>query len=387
MSSWLSIAVYSTERGYFTAIFENITERKRAEEALRESENKFRVLAETSPAAIFLYQGEKYIYVNPMAQTLTGYSREELLAEDAWGWIHTDFQHMVKERAIGRQLGEQLPTRYEVKYSSKDGREGWVDFTAGRVEYGGKPAGLAMAFDITERKRVEEALIKSKVQAELYIDLMGHDINNMHQVALGYLELARDMPAGEGQAMFLDKPVEVLQRSTLLIQNVRKLQKLCDGVFKTELVDVCKVLSDVQRESGAVPNKRVMLNFNGYERRFVRANELLYDVFANLVSNAIKHTGDRADIIVDLDIVKDNGSRYYRVMVEDNGPGIPDDFKATIFNRTLKGTNNAKGMGLGLYLAKSLVDSYNGRVWVEDRIIGDHTKGARFVVIIPAVEK
>ncbi len=325
--------------------------------------------------------------MNPMAQTLTGYSREELLAEDAWGWIHTDFQHMVKERARGRQLGEQLPTRYEVKYSSKDGREGWVDFTAGRVEYGGKPAGLAMAFDITERKRVEEALIKSKVQAELYIDLMGHDINNMHQVALGYLELARDMPAGEGQAMFLDKPVEVLQRSTLLIQNVRKLQKLCDGVFKTELVDVCKVLSDVQRESGAVPNKRVMLNFNGYERRFVRANELLYDVFANLVSNAIKHTGDRADIIVDLDIVKDNGSRYYRVMVEDNGPGIPDDFKATIFNRTLKGTNNAKGMGLGLYLAKSLVDSYNGRVWVEDRIIGDHTKGARFVVIIPAVEK
>ncbi len=104
--------------------------------------------------------------------------------------------------------------------------------------------------------------------------------------------------------MFLDKPIEVLQRSALLIQNVSKLQKLCDGVFKTELVDVCKVLSDVQREYGAVPNKRVMLNFNGYEHRFVRANELLYDVFANLVSNAIKHTGDRADIIIDLDHCK-----------------------------------------------------------------------------------
>jgi signal transduction histidine kinase len=130
-----------------------------------------------------------------------------------------------------------------------------------------------------------------------------------------------------------------------------------------------------------------MLNINGYERCFVRANELLHDVFANLVSNAIKHTGDRADIVVDLDAVKDNGSRYYRVMVEDNGPGIPDDFKPKIFNRTLKGTNSARGMGLGLYLVKSLVDSYGGRVWVEDRIFGDHTKGAKFVVMLPAVDE
>ena len=126
--------------------------------ALRESENKFRVLAETSPAAIFLYQGEKYLYVNPMAETLTGYSRDELLTEDAWGWIHADFRDLVRERAIRRQQGELLPTRYEVKYCSKDGREGWVDFTAGLIEYGGKPAGLAMAFDVSERKRAEDKL-------------------------------------------------------------------------------------------------------------------------------------------------------------------------------------------------------------------------------------
>ena len=73
-------------------------------------------------------------------------------------------------------------------------------------------------------------------------------------------------------------------------------------------------------------------------------------------------------------------------MVEDDGPGIPDDFKGTIFNRMLKGTDKAKGMGLGLYLVKSLVESYGGRVWVEDRVQGDHTKGARFVVMLPAIE-
>jgi PAS domain S-box-containing protein len=241
--------------------------------------------------------------------------------------------------------------------------------------------------DIIERTLAEKQLVDSKKQAELYLDLMGHDINNMHQIALGYLELARDMPAGDGQAVFLDKPMEVLQRSAQLISNVRKLQKLRDGVFQDRDVDVCRVVSDVQREYGAMPNKTITLNLNGLERCNVRANELLHDVFSNMVSNAVKHTGDRADILVGVDIVKYKGGRYCRVMIEDDGPGIPDDFKERIFNRALKSTDKAKGMGLGLYMVKSLVDSYNGRLWVEDRVLGDHTKGARFVVMLPVVEK
>jgi signal transduction histidine kinase len=245
---------------------------------------------------------------------------------------------------------------------------------------------VGIADDVTERKRAEEALKEAKQQAELYLDLMGHDINNMHQIALGYMEIARDMHPVAGQGEFLDKPIEVLQRSARLIQNVRKLQKLKDGVFQTQEVDACELLVDVQREFGAVPHKAITLNLNSCERCHVRANELLHDVFANLVSNAIKHTGDRADIVIDLDIVEDNDGLYCRFVVEDNGPGIPDDFKKVIFNRVLKGTDKAKGMGLGLYLVKSLVESYDGKVWVEDRVKGDHTKGAKFVVMLPATE-
>ena len=143
----------------------------------------------------------------------------------------------------------------------------------------------------------------ARAQAEFYVDLMGHDISNMHQIALGYLELARDIQPDAGQTEFIDKPIEVLQRSARLIKNVRKLQKLRDGVFQTEGIDVCKVLVDVQREFGAVPDKTITLNLNGFEHCHVRANELLHDVFANLVSNAIKHTGEHADIVVDLDVV------------------------------------------------------------------------------------
>jgi signal transduction histidine kinase len=240
--------------------------------------------------------------------------------------------------------------------------------------------------DVTERKWAEEELKDAKAQAELYLDLMGHDINNMHQIALGYLEMARDIPASGERNEFLDKSVEVLQRSTQLIKNVRKLQKLHEGVFQTQEVDVPAVLRDVQREFGALPDKTVTLDLNGFKHCQVRASELLYDVFSNLVSNAIKHTGEKASILMELDVVKEEGYRYCRVVVEDDGPGIPIDFKAIIFNRALKGTTKAKGMGLGLYLVKSLVESYGGRVWVEDRVPGDHSQGARFVVLLPAAD-
>lgn len=73
--------------------------------------------------------------------------------------------------------------------------------------------------------------------------------------------------------------------------------------------------------------------------------------------------------------------------IDDNGPGVPDDMKEMIFNRLSRGDTKAKGSGLGLYLVKSLVESYSGRVWVEDRVKGNHTQGARFVVMLPVVEK
>ncbi len=135
-----------------------INDRIRAEKALRESEAKFRVLTETTASAIFIIQGDRFRYVNPAFEKQTEYSFGELLEMSFWDMVHPDFQNLARERGLARQRGDSVPSRYEFKIVAKGGVEKWVDFTAGVIEYEGKPAMLGTAFDITERKQGEEAL-------------------------------------------------------------------------------------------------------------------------------------------------------------------------------------------------------------------------------------
>jgi PAS domain S-box-containing protein len=359
----------------------DITERKRTEEDfkfIRFALDRF------GDSALWLSSDGRLVYVNETACKSLGYTRDELLSMHVWD-IDPDYPRERFSELWGETKCAPGPLKFETRHIARDGRVFPVEVTSSYTRYGEREYMITFDRDITERKLAEEELGAAKAQAELYLDLMGHDINNMHQIALGYLELARNMPPEPGQGEYLDKSIGVLQRSTQLIRNVRKLQKLTDNMPESHDVDVCQMLAEVQCEFGAVPGKTVTSRIDDCQHCHVRANELLHDVFANLVSNAIKHTGDTADIVIGMDIVDEQG-QYCRVSVEDNGPGVPDDFKPTIFNRMLKGTSKAKGMGLGLYLVKSLVESYSGRVWVEDRVKGDHTKGARFVVMLPAVD-
>ncbi len=162
---FLSTSVVRDEHGTPIALIgvaSDITERKKAEQALRESEEKFRSVAETAATAIFIYQGEFLQYVNPYATTLTGYSQDELLQMHFWDVVHPEHREMILQRGLARQRGEYVPTRYEFKIMTKSGEERWLDFTAGVIQFRGQPAVLGTAFDITDRKRAEEALRESE---------------------------------------------------------------------------------------------------------------------------------------------------------------------------------------------------------------------------------
>ncbi len=167
------LGVAQIENGHIigvTGYARDITEHKQAEEALRASEERFRTLAETTATAIFVYSGEKFIYVNPATEELTGYSAGELLNLRFWDVVHPDFQEMIRQRGLARQRGEDVPTRYEFKIVRKGGEERWVDFTAGKINWHGQPAAIGSAFDITERKQAEEALRASEERFRAYIE-------------------------------------------------------------------------------------------------------------------------------------------------------------------------------------------------------------------------
>jgi PAS domain S-box-containing protein len=139
------------------ALLAEIAERQRVEEALRESEGKFRALAETSSAAIVVYR-EKMLYMNPTAELLLGYSREELLHMAPWGVVPPEFRERGEGHVLRRLHGATAPVHEEYKIVRKDGQERWIDVSTALVQYEGQPAGLGVAIDITERKRAEEEL-------------------------------------------------------------------------------------------------------------------------------------------------------------------------------------------------------------------------------------
>ena len=184
-STYLTALSPILENGIVTKIVgssRNLTERKEVEEVYRESEEKFRTLAESSPAAIMIYQNDRWVYVNPAAEQITGYSKNELYNMKFWEFVHPDFQEITYERGRQRQRGINITPHYELKLITKEGREKWVALTGATTHYEGAPAGLLTAIDITERKEAEEALRESE---ERYRDILDTMEEGYYEVDLG----------------------------------------------------------------------------------------------------------------------------------------------------------------------------------------------------------
>ena len=127
-----------------------------ATKSLQENEAKFRTLAETTAAGIFIHRGETLLYMNPAIEAMGGYTREELLTVDPFDLIHPEYRQLVWERFQARLRGEEVPHRYEVRFIAKNGEDLWVLLCAGMINYEGKPAIIGTLFDITDLKKAEE---------------------------------------------------------------------------------------------------------------------------------------------------------------------------------------------------------------------------------------
>jgi diguanylate cyclase (GGDEF)-like protein/PAS domain S-box-containing protein len=134
------------------------SERKRMEEALRESEEKYRNLFENANEAIFVAQDGKVAFLNPMAVVMIGYTNEELMAKPFIEFIHPDDRDMVIDRHVRRMKGEELPPIYSFRILHRDGHVRWAELNTILINWQGKPATLNFLSNITDRKQAEEAL-------------------------------------------------------------------------------------------------------------------------------------------------------------------------------------------------------------------------------------
>lgn len=234
---------------------------------------------------------------------------------------------------------------------------------------------------IAARDKAEE----EKKRAELYVDIMGHDINNLNQVAMGNLELIKNSDKlPDDLRPMADHALTAVEGSAEIIDNVYKIQKLSSEELHMERIDVNDLVNEAIREAYRPPDKKVEIYYSKSKGMLVEAAPLLKEAFSNIINNAIKYSGPDMHIDIDQKETVLGGKKYYEVSISDNGPGIPDELKRKLFRRFQRGNTGAQGKGMGLYITKMLVERFGGKVCVEDRVPGDYKKGSKFVILLPA---
>ena len=185
----------------------------------------------------------------------------------------------------------------------------------------------------------------------------------------------------------IDIVKQQLKRGTRLASNVRKLSELEDSEIKLDKMDMIKILKKSKELIvNAFPQKNIQIKFNSdYDTLNILANDLVNEVFENIMINSVHHN---INSIVEIEIkvskiIKD-GKSFIKLEIIDNGIGIPDTYKQNVFIRGDFETENMSGSGLGLKLVKKLVDIYNGEIWIEDKIKGDHSFGCNCILLFPS---
>lgn len=376
------------ERGRFILTATDITEIKTAQRRLEEKRARLRAIVDNLPVGVAIADTEgRIVEVNRMTEQIWGVGPGDM---DGGGQgprkAGAERPQTERDRQLDRALKGETVINEEYDIERGDGSVGTIISSAAPImDPRGKIIGaLSTVVDITERRALEKDLAEAKSRAETYVDVLTHDVNNYNTAAMGYLQLAEmRLHLEEDDMKYITKPLEVLEDSTELIANVRDLQRLEAGRNGAGTVDVCRMLKEVKEAFEDPPGREVVITLDAPDHCPAMTSGLLRNAFSNIVSNAIKHSAGPLDVNIRMDFEPVRGEDGIRISIEDNGPGIPDERKKVIFDRSLMGLTRTVSRGLGLYFVKRLVEDLGGEVWAEDRVPGDHTKGARFVMRLP----
>ena len=244
-------------------------------------------------------------------------------------------------------------------------------------------AGIAI-----ENARMFQDHIDSRKDAELYTDVLSHDIKNFNQAILGYLDLLKLKTDKPEIFSLIGKIAEQVMNTSWLASNVRTISRVTFGETDLKRTDLGSVLVHCEKSlSQYYPNRKIVFkNVIEGQPFHTMADDLIWELFTNLFTNAVKYDlHDPLEIEVTVEKSVRDDVRYWRVSIADHGGGIPDEVKGVIFDRFSKAPRR-KGEGMGLHIVSTLTRRYSGKVWVEDRVNGDYAKGAVFKIDLPTVD-
>ncbi len=377
-------------------------ERKRAEEALRASEEKFRILADTAPVMVWVSGADKLrAFFNKPWLEFTGRAMEEELG---YGWaegVHQEDYDCCLE-TFNASCDAREPFKMEYRLRRHDGEYRWIlDHGVPRYSpYGDFLGCVGSCIDITERKQVEarereqlaleqaarataEAANRSKDE---FLTMLSHELRSPLNAVLGYTRMLRCGPVDRDA---INKVAAIVERNAKA--QLQIIEDLLDSAcvttgklrIKTRPVDLSTVLeSALNTVRAAAEAKGIMLvaDFGPRPEEMVGDSARLQQVVWNLLSNGIKFTpeGGRVELQMDSD------ANHIRIKVSDTGKGIEPEFLPFVFDHFRQADSSSTrrygGLGLGLSLAKYLVELHGGTITAASEGAG---RGATFTVTLP----
>ncbi len=352
------------ERLGVRGILTDITEEKEAERVLRESEMRYRDLFENANDLIQSVGSDmKFQYVNKAWKDTLGYTGEEVKELSLMDIIHPDSREHCME-TFKAVIGGGEVSGLQAQFVTKDGRaidvEGNVNSHAER----GMPVVSRGIFrDITERKKSEETIQRINTELEGYAHTVSHDLKSpLTSISMGCEILTSDLmsePFTEEKIRDIKETIDLIERGNQkAYELVNSLLALAEsGQVPEEVfpVDIKKTVEEVFAENSKTINeKNVTIEVGDYLGYVVADPTQIYQLFANLIRNSLKHTRGKLEISYSVD----DGRKQFTV--KDDGEGIPKEILDTLFLPFVKGKR--EGAGIGLSIVEKIVGVYGGNI-------------------------